>query len=458
MYDTLKAKVRRILQSEETWVICCSLVFGAAFCLIKLGSDDPLNISAFTAGNLVNWARRVIAQYATHSSRQLVNFIVLLVLNGGRLAWVLYMALSMYIMLKAMIALFADENKHNVVIYIISTLFMFPFSILTSAGWICTATTYFGPQACAMMALVPIKKIFKNEIITWRAFFFYCICLIYAANVEQICAALFAFYLIAAIYFLAVKKNNLQIWILWSLTIVSLIYTLTCPGNQNRSISEIRHWFPTYGMLNVIDKADIGLSTTLKWIFANGNLFVIIMCIMLTFLVWKKYTEPLFRAVSLVPTCLTLVLGPFKDFFFVLFPNLSYAAQDVNYYGTFNAATLRIDSGIIQFFLYLITAICICVEIILINDTIADFIVDISLIAVGVATRCVMGFSPTVYASSFRTYTNLIVCLMAASIHIYSVNCHLIGQRLTRALNYILCFLIMLNFINLAFTVTTVFY
>lgn len=141
---------------------------------------------------------------------------------------------------------------------------------------------------------------------------------------------------------------------------------------------------------------------------------------------------------------------------------MDQSMADVNRYGEFVADISQLGKGIIQFEMFLLICICLCVEIFLLNDTIEDIIIDMSLAVMGVASRVMMGFSPTVYASSERTYTSLIFCFILMAVHIYSKNYKCLNVRNnSKILNierYILWTLVILGFMNLMYLVAVVLY
>ena len=56
----------------------------------------------------------------------------------------------------------------------------------------------------------------------------------------------------------------------------------------------------------------------------------------------------------------------------------------------------------------------------LIYDNFRIFLTSTVLLGSGFASRLAMGFSPTIYASSYRTFTVLIFCIIAVACYIYS--------------------------------------
>ena len=148
----------------------------------------------------------------------------------------------------------------------------------------------------------------------------------------------------------------------------------------------------------------------------------------------------------------------------MLFRSLGYAVADVNYYGEFTADVSQMWKGMIHFMMLLAIVACICVEIFLLNDTVDGIVLDMTLAVMAVASRAMMGFSPTVYASNERTYTSLIFCMVVLSVHVYSQNiaCESPeGETSTSIRNiekYILWGLIVIGFLHLMYRVATALY
>ena len=455
--DNVTIKMKNAFMSKDFLFFLISFILGLIISFSNFAGDDAA-LYELIGTTAKEWAKWSIDPYYTWTSRQFIYFISAAVLCKGRIALMLYVTVSSFVLLKAFSLLYLNNSKSSQT-FIVFVLMLFPFDALMTAGWSCTITTYFGPAAFALMALVPIKKALLSEKINVMTFIFYCFCLIYGANLEQMCIVVLFCYLVAVIYFFIKKKISWQILCLFILSVLSTVYIITCPGNRNRSIHETIQWFPTYNMLDTVDKADVGLSTTFRWMFASGNILIIATCIIMAYFVWKRYNEILFRIIALLPAVMTLLLGPFLNAFSSVFPYAAYAANEVNYYGSFTVSASGIGSGMIQFGLFLIIAICIFVEICLLNDKIEGLIADVTLITSGILSRAMMGFSPTVYASNSRTYLVLVFCLMAVLIHIYTTNIEKININIHKnTYKCIMWLLIVLAFFNLIYLVATALY
>lgn len=454
--DVQKENLKKIFDEKYVLMIV-SFIFGLIM-VFTATADDDVTLLGRLGDHITDWWRYNLDTYYTWSSRLLINFIWFVVLKTGVVGKFIYCSLSMYVFLWALSILFNKRNDYRINLFIVALVFLFPFDALSTAGWVATTTSYFGPQVFALASLVSIKKVLYDEKIKKYEFLFYCICVIYGANAEQMNIVLFVLFSVAIIYLFIIKKNDFRIGILYGLIILNMVNMFLCPGNRARDIAETSTWFPTYGMLNVIDKADIGLSTTLKWMFASNNVLIIFVCIVMTVLVWRKYREPFFRAIAVIPMAATLSFGPLKECLSALFPYISYGANDIDYYGAFTVAASGTGIGMVQFGIFLVIAMCICAEVLLLNDSIEGLVTDSTLILAGVASRVMMGFSPTVYGSGSRTYTTLVICMIAVTVHLYASNISFIEDvNKEETYRYILWGIFLLGLLNLFFLVATAF-
>ena len=454
----MKNKIKKLNENNQLYFVITSILFGIIISLCKIAADDTSLY--FRAGDSIfDWWKYSTGAYSNWSSRVLINFVWFAVLKLGRVALGIYCAISMYVLQKSLYSLFETSNRKQQVLFITALTFLFPFETLMTAGWIATVTSYFGPQAFAIAALIPIKKIINDEKMNYKDMLWGIIAMLYGGNAEQMSIVLFVVYLVAFIYLVVKRKINIKIIFFMLLALANVLNFFLCPGNWARKNSETQNWFPDFGMLNVVDKADIGVSTTLRWMFAGGQAFIILTCIMMTYFIWKKYKEPVFRFIALIPAGMILLLGPLKSAFSSVFLNASMAMNEVDYYGSFTVSSQGIGVGMIQFGLFLLIAVCIVAELFLLNDKIEGLIVDLTLVLIGVASRAMMAFSPTVYASSTRTYTTMVVCIMAVTVHIYSTNtCLIENNEEDSKEKYIWWGLILLGFLNLIYLVATAFY
>jgi hypothetical protein len=299
---------------------------------------------------------------------------------------------------------------------------LYPVGLLTTAGWYAAITSYFGPQMFGLMALVPIKKIIKNQGIGFWEGIGFIICILYGGNAEQMSVVLLFLYMIAIVYILLCKMwDKIKgIALYTAVSLFDFVYFITCPGNWNRDTTETASFFPTFGMLDIIDKLDIGVSTTLKWLYVDSQIFFIVFSIMIALLIAKKYKNIFFTILGMLPTFFLMMLGPLNNILNLIFPSSNDYSKEINFYGSFVPSKTVLYTGSIQFFLFLFITICFLIDLVLLNDTIEGLIVDICLLVIGVGSRVMIGLTPNIYVSSYRTFTSMVVCIFAVMIHVYT--------------------------------------
>lgn len=433
-----------------------AVFFGLSFVFVPFFGDDVLFVEELN-GSITKCIQWVTEQYYTWSSRQFVNFVWAIMIIGGRGLWCVYMAVSMFVLLKSLSFLFFDNKDIESTLFIIATVIMFPFHSLSTAGWMATTVSYFCPQAFAVLSLIPIKKVFKDERLKISEILFYSITTLYASNAEQMSVVLLVIYLIALIYSRQKRKQSSVICLLFGVTLFSLIYMLTCPGNNARSVSMNGNWFPHFGMFDIIDKIDIGLTFTLSWLYGSNNLIIIVLIVLLAYLVRIKYgNKKLFSSITLVPIVVTLLLGPFNRILEGLFPYGVYITNEVNMEGSFIVENHGLGLSVIQFALFIFVCGCIVIELLLIHDSFEAFLIDIVLIIVGGGSEVMMGLTPSLYASGDRTCTTLVVCLMMLIVHIYSCNRTILKKENSPVMRDIFCMISILCIINYSYMIFSI--
>ena len=421
MMDKLRTQARKKLRSENVQLLIVSIIFGCVFGGIRLLYDDVYWIARLDGTVKGCWAMSASAYY-TWSSRVLINFVWFLILLKPHIGISIYMMVSVFVFLKALTLLWNNKHVPTVLLFSVTMFLLIPYAYLNTAGWIATLTSYFGPPAFALMSLVPIKKVMYMERIKGWELVLYVLAIVYGTNSEQNSIVICGLYAIAILYLTIVRKANWKLWLMFLLSIASVVFMFTCPGNWNRDGSEEITWFPTYAMMDVVDKADLGLSTTLRWIFAENNLLVIVLLTLMAIVVIKKYNNPLLWFIASVPLVATFSMGPFKDVMTKLFPFIGPLSEYVDYYGAFTVASMGFGNGAIQFLFFLLLALFVCAELFIVNDSVEGILADVALIIMGVASRCMMGFSPTIYGSGPRTYLALIICIISVTVHVFASN------------------------------------
>lgn len=372
-------------------------------------------------------------RYFTWSSRVIIEFILCLTLKTSKYLWILLEALMVTIVGYSISKIFVKDNKKANNSILISMILIYPYTIMHQAGWAATTINYMWPLAMCLFALIPIKKIWYNEKIKFFEYPLYTAALLFAGNHEQASSLLVCFYILFTIIMIIRDKKVKPYMIIQSiLALSSIIFILTCPGNYIRQEEEMRR-FIDFGMLTFLDKFVLGFTSTFGQIIANQNIVYTLLTSLLAIYVFSNYKEKLYRVISLVPVVSMLVFGHLSSITFEMFPNLEIfyellTTKDV-------LLTVANCNKIYYIFPIIFTFanfICIGMSLLLLTKKYKNNIVFLIYLA-GLASRVIMGFSPTVFVSKTRTMIFFDFAMIIMSFLIWQQ----LNNKKTKGINYI---------------------
>jgi len=304
------------------------------------------------------------------------------------------------------------KKSKNVNLMIVCFVILYPIVQMTTAGWIVTSVAYMFPLAFGLYSLIAIKRICYNEKVEYITTF---IALLIGLGAPQMSCVLAGINIVFCIYFIVKKKLNKYSILQSVVSVVFVIYHLTSPGNANRKIFEISYWFPDFNMITTINKIKLGFTNTLANNISTPNLFFTVFCILLCVGVFVKYKDYFYRFIAIIPLSAVLIFGLFNEVFDDILPKL-VGLMNVNDYDFVKVTTFNYldKKNYIPIILGVIILGCILLSIYLIfENTFMSLLVNIIFLA-GFASRMIMIFAPTLYASSTRTfifmYFSIIVC------------------------------------------------
>ena len=365
--------------------------------------DDQVFLESVTGTSVWSY---VGPRYYNWSSRLIIEFILCSVLKISKYLWILIEALMVTLAGYSISKLFVknNENKNENMIMLIAMILIYPIMQMNSAGWAATTINYMWPLATGLFALIPIRKIWDGEKIKFWQYPLYVFALIFAANQEQVCAILLGTYLLFTILMIIKNKKIHPFMIIQTLLVIaSLIFILTCPGNAIRTESEIRDNFKDFGMLTILDKIGVGLTSTMGLIIDKGNIVFALMTILIAIYVFSNYKEKLYRVVSLIPVFSILGLCYFKTNVVAIFPFFGTLKELIREEQIMlTAANCNNLFNVIPIIFASVNFICIIMSLLLIFKNLKNN-VALLVFLVGLASRLIMGFSPTVFVSGERT-------------------------------------------------------
>lgn len=375
--------------------------------------DDSFFEAVLKEGNIFDWT---VSRYNNWTSRNLIEiFLVILVWHQN--VW-RFLNVAMMVLGAVSISKIFSNEKSKITNWVICVLFLcLPISIYNLAGWITTTVNYSWVLCLGLFAMIPIKKIIYKEKIIWYEYILYLFAMIYATNLEQMCFILLVVYFvfICYLYYLDRKLN----WFLllgFVINFASLIFIITCPGNVSRKASEIVTWFPDYGDLSLFRKIEMGYSSTLFKFIMRPNLIFLFFAIVLFVCVFLKQKNIFYRVISLIPVLCNFIFSFFVKLYGDFFPGLLEIKYSLTQYGT--GLSLDPSTWIPDIILSLV-CISILISLYVIFENKKMFIFTIFILLLGFASRMMMSFSPTIWASNTRTFIYMYISILICSIILF---------------------------------------
>lgn len=379
--------------------------------------DDEYFLEQVTNNSCLSFA---ISRYSWWSSRVIIEFVLCAVLKTSKYLWILLEAGMVALAGYSISRIFIKDNKKENNIMLLFMILLYPLNVMNGAGWAATTTNYMWPLATCLFALVPIKKIWNGEKIRLFEFPLYSIALIYAGNQEQSCAILVGTYILFSIFMIIKNKKLHPYMVVQSLIIIaSLVFILTCPGNYARNQAEIADNFKDFEMLTVLDKIGLGLTATNALLVGNGNALFLLLTGLMVVYIFSNCKENLYKIIAVIPFLSVMLLAflsnttsnifpfivSFKKYFIMEGVMLTAANSNNLFY------TLPVIFAFINF-------MCVILSIMIIFKNLKNNIA-LLVFLVGLASRLIMGFSPTIFASATRTMIFLEFSMIIVSILVW---------------------------------------
>ena len=187
------------------------------------------------------------------------------------------------------------------------------------------------------------------------------------------------------------------------LIIASLIFILTCPGNYVRNNLEMVSKFKDIATLNILDKISLGLTSTIGILVGKGNLVYTLFTFLIMVFVFLNYKENLYRVVALIPFISAIL---FKYLMYVSYLAFPYLGSLQELLLEEKVMLTAITSNNLTYAIPLILAfaniICVTLSLLIIFKNLKNN-VSLLIFFVGLASRLIIGFSPTIWSSKERT-------------------------------------------------------
>jgi hypothetical protein len=177
-------------------------------------------------------------------------------------------------------------------------------------------------------------------------------------------------------------------------------------------IREASRYFPNYNTLTVFERLELGFSSTFHGLFMAlhiPSVFVLLLCVFLLISTIKRSPSILTKILSLCTVMLSLVLlflGT-KGALDFLDPPMNYKMNDALYHFSWKSD--------FAFLLFIVIFVAVLLNMTRKRESkcIVCFVLTL-----GLASRMLMGFSPTVWASGYRTFYILLISMVVVGYYV----------------------------------------
>ncbi|MBR0496342.1 MAG: hypothetical protein IJJ71_09230 [Treponema sp.] len=358
---------------------------------------DGRLFSQYVLSTIKTWQTRIVGLYTAKLVR--LNPII----------WRLLDSLCMVTIIEGIVQISLTGKNKKYAFSVCLLLGLIPVSIYKSAGWIMTTTTYVWPLAFLMPSFIIIKKeIIGKESRKYEYILSFILAAIGATELSLIPVILVASFLFI-IYQIFLQKNNYSkpskyIVAIFILSILEFAFAFLAPGNAVRSVEELK-WFPEFPSLSILNKLKLGILITMPYFYGIASKNFIILPLEFALFV-KFYSEKKWKmCICQIPSLFIIfVFGFFPLFLNKIFsvPKFFYGFKNIHLaeFCNFSHANFFVNVEILFYIVILfltLYSLYMAVE----NRYRAIFTVLVFL--AGFLTRFILCFSPTVYASGFRT-------------------------------------------------------
>lgn len=360
-------------------------------------------------------------RYQTWTSRVIIETILCIVLPQRAIIWVILNTFMMTILGYSILKLFVKEDDKSLTWVSICLILIYPLNKIATCDWGAETINYTWPLAMLMFSSIALQKMWNGEKIKKWMYPMYSLALLFACNQEQACAIAAGLYFVTTILIILKhkKKTNPFLFIQDGFVVLSFLLIVTCPGNYVRKAEEIATYYMDYQTLGLFDKISLGLTSTVNNLLLNTNLVFFVFSLISAVYLFRKYKNNLYRAVALIPFIACLIFGIGKDLVNKVYPYFGVFCETLNAQEAMLTPENYLNFiNFIPLILAFVVLGSVALNILIIFKNLGNN-VAILIYVLGLMTRIALGFSPTVFASTDRTFLFFEFALLIISILIW---------------------------------------
>ena len=396
-------------QNIEWLVIYALFVLGVIIMHLIMRTDlydDALNRDWMNTGfSPLEW---VSFRYNNWSSRYIQELIGYFVLKSSAL-WMVLDIIFVSSMPFFLTEITNAKGSERYLAFFLLTLY--PVLQQAEAGWICTTMTYVWPVFFGLLTFWLFKKLLNSERMKWYLIVLFYLFMLVASNHELLAVLMICVFIYEAfvLFFKKTVDRKKLLLILFAviLGVLNIAIIMMSPGVGVRSATEVR-WFEGYETLSLVKRLCLGINRCVKIFVTMPNAIFMILSAILAFLSLKRARHIILKLVCVLPAVFLFLIH-------LVYPG-RFVASDVYEIHPSDPETFRILLCGVMMLLFLSLAIMVVFR----DDQTKGFL-NVIVFVVGFATTAAMGFSPTIYASGYRTsiftYFSLIFVIISTLVH-----------------------------------------
>lgn len=388
---------------SSLFIVLYLLIVSYSIETLHWGDDATfLAIANQTNFNILDW---LYNRYFEWSGRVTIDFIMLGTINYSAF-WKILIPLAMLLMATSISRVVFNKVEASFVLVVLLLMAISPVEIISeSLYWVTGFYNYLLPLSLALYCFSIFKKATPRKISIVLSFLSV---MIFAYQEQIVILFLLACLMVPNFY-----KDKFKLALILFVMINGAVLFLA-PGNENRLL--ISYWgaYPQYLDFGLVEQLALGFDKLYQgFIFSdNWPLFIFLGALCGRYLFINK--PALSEKASLV------ILIGFMAFFLAHtqeFPFSSRALAEAKYLGKINADAIIGGKMYIWYFVFLLVFVA---SLTLILRQLSSYGQQtLIVLSLGVASVMMMGFSPTVYASTYRVHLLFEVSIIMAVLYQY---------------------------------------
>ena len=435
-----------IQNKNAPFVFYTILLITFHFFMTLIGDDIAYSTVLYNS-SAIDW---LIQRYNTWSSRFFVDFIIISFAALPYVFWKIFNTAVFLFIAFQMNKLLNPKNNVIATWLLVFLIAIYPFYQLNSAGWIATMCSYALPLAGLIGVFVFLENIYHKKTISTLNYIIFAFSFLCATSQEQSALVLLVF---LVLFLCFCNKNRKLIFVLLLLNIFLLGVILLAPGNWIRLQSETQGWFPAFADFNIFQKISIGIFATAN-VFLKDRFLLLILSFALFVLSFQNYKKTHIRFLAIIQLFIAIVLCSL--FLNSILKVFGIQIEILNVLNQFiqqdnikrNYIIPDLSFSFVAYLSTVITWYLIIFYLILKNSK--NNYLLLFVFVMGLFSKAIMGFSPTVFASSDRTAIFAYFALIAVNFYFLKI----VFERASLPTQCNIIFgLLLLTFINVARTV-----